>query len=81
MARYRESGVPRPERWMALVGAGCAHDSPSLPLPPSPSLSPVRVTRWDTRSDGDWRRQHPGRRNAVKERPHGNNSAAQSTSI
>lgn len=32
MARYRESGVPRPQRWMALVGAGCAHGSPSLPL-------------------------------------------------
>jgi len=30
MARYRESGVPRPQRWMALVGAGCAHGSPSL---------------------------------------------------
>lgn len=30
--RYRESGVPRPQRWMALVGAGCTHGSPSLPL-------------------------------------------------
>lgn len=32
MAWYRESGVPRPQRWMALMGAGCAHGSPSLPL-------------------------------------------------
>lgn len=33
MVRYRESGVPRPQRWMALVvGAGRVHGSPSLPL-------------------------------------------------
>lgn len=24
--------MPRPQRWMALVGAGCTHGSPSLPL-------------------------------------------------
>ena len=52
MARYRESAVPRPERWMALVvvvGAGwCAHGSspPSLSpsLPPSLALSRLNHT-------------------------------------
>ncbi|KAK2884611.1 hypothetical protein Q8A73_021085 [Channa argus] len=32
MARYRESGVPRPQRWMVLVGAGSAHCSARLLL-------------------------------------------------
>ncbi|KAK1882051.1 putative carboxylesterase 17 [Dissostichus eleginoides] len=47
MARYRESGVPRPQRWMALVGAARAHGSPSLAQSERGYTSVEEVPTWE----------------------------------